>query len=284
MGDHYFPAGDLPRLRRGAHEFLRHRAALAWAHQHGGDRWEITLPPDVAALPERQRYRTHARQEARRLATAQLYDLDPETTASALCLGAALYQGARDEAVARVGRPGAVATMSARPPAETGFVRWQDGIGCNALGAPVVACHWGPWGPPGNGGRWLAWWADSHAMATAYAVQARSGGVRLDPGLLTREFGPLWYDHQDLLLPARASAPDEAGLPGPGTADTPPGDEAGTPGLMLLHITLATWHLLTGADGVQLTRNPAPAAEQDADHAAGLRPCLAVITATGGTA
>jgi hypothetical protein len=44
MSDHEFSPDDLPRLRQGAHGFLRRHAAHAWEHQHDGDRWEITLP------------------------------------------------------------------------------------------------------------------------------------------------------------------------------------------------------------------------------------------------
>jgi len=93
MGDHGLVAAELSRLRRSAHEFLRRHAARAWEHQHDGVRWDITLPPDVAGLPEHERYRAHARQEARRLAVAQLYDLDVQITALAAGHGAAIRQG-----------------------------------------------------------------------------------------------------------------------------------------------------------------------------------------------
>ena len=153
MSDHEFSPDDLPRLRRGAHGFLRRHAAHAWEHQHDGDRWEITLPPDVAALPEHQRFRVHARQEARRLAGAQLYDLDPEITGRAVCLGAAICQGRHEEAVALAGHPAVAATLEIQPPAASGFLRWREaGSDTTASGAPVVACHWGP--APGGGAGW----------------------------------------------------------------------------------------------------------------------------------
>src|ERR1035441_6760803 len=113
MGD--FPPRDLPRLRRGAYQFLRRYAALAWQFQHDGNRWEITLPPEVAALPGQKRYTAHARQEARRLARAQLYDLDSGTTRLAAGLGAALWQGRPEEAVALAGHPGDAATLEIQP-------------------------------------------------------------------------------------------------------------------------------------------------------------------------
>src|SRR5579859_7473439 len=97
MGDPGFLAAVLSRLRRGAHEFLRRHAARAWEHQHAGVRWDITLPPDVAALPEHERFLAHARQEARRLAVAQLYDLDAGITARAVGHGAAIRQGRHEE-------------------------------------------------------------------------------------------------------------------------------------------------------------------------------------------
>jgi len=162
MSDHEFSPDDLPRLRRGAYGFLRRYAASAWELRHDGDRWEITLPPDVAALPEHQRFRVHARQEARRLTGAQLYDLDPEITGRAVCLGAAICQGRHEEVVVLDGQPAVAATLEIQPPASSGFLRWRDGIGYNGLGAPVVACHWGP---ATGGGRWLAWWADSLATS-----------------------------------------------------------------------------------------------------------------------
>jgi hypothetical protein len=148
------------------------RRPRAWEHQDDGDRREITLPPDVAALPGHQRFRVHARQEARRLAGAQLCDLDPEITGRAACLGAAIGQGRHEEAVVLAGHPGVAATLGIQPPAASGFVRWRDGIGYNALGAPVVACHWGP--APG-GGRWLAWRAGSHAHGHRIRGAGQSG-------------------------------------------------------------------------------------------------------------
>jgi hypothetical protein len=269
MGD--FPPRDLPRLRRGAYQFLRRYAALAWQFQHDGNRWEITLPPEVAALPGQKRYTAHARQEARRLARAQLYDLDSGTTRLAAGLGAALWQGRPEEAVALAGHPGDAATLEIQPPAASGFVRWRNGIGSNGLGAPVVACHWGP---ASGGGLWLAWWADSHAMAAGYAAEIRAAGQPISAGAVTRIFGPLWYEYQELLRPRRGSARHGSSIPQPATAEAGPSSaEAGTPGPTLLHITLATWWLLTCPDAaVQLTRQPAPDAEQSADRAAGLCP------------
>ncbi len=255
MGDHGFLAPELSRLRRGAHEFLRRHAARAWEHQHAGVRWDITLPPDVAGLPELQRFRAHARQEARRLAVAQLYDLDAEITAQAVGHGAAIRQGRHEEAVALAGHPRVAATMGIDPPAASGFLRWRDpgGIGYNALGAPVLACHWGP--APG-GGTWLVW------------------GLYISAGSVIRIFGPLWYDPQELLGPGAGSTRHDSSMPepGPAVADTGPSSaEAGTPGPVLLYTTLATWQLLACPAAVNLSQQPVPAAEHAADRAAGLR-------------
>ena len=274
MGDHGFLAAELSRLRRGAHEFLRRYAVRAWEHQHDGVRWDITLPPDVAGLPEHERFRAHARQEARRLAVAQLYDLDAGITARAAGLGAAIGQGRHEEAVALAGHPRVAATMGIDPPAASGFARWRDpgGIGYNPLGAPVVACHWGP---ALGGGTWLAWWADGHAMAAGYAAQAQAAGLYISAGSVTRIFGPLWYDHQELLRPRAGSTRLGASNaePGPAVADAGSSSaEAGTPGLVLLYTTLATWRLLTSPNAVYLSQQPVPAAELAADRAAGLRP------------
>src|SRR5215469_8105104 len=145
MSDHGLLAAEVSWLRRGAHEFLRRHAARAWEHQHDGARWEITLPPDLAGLPGHERFRAHARQEARRLAVARLYDLDAQITARAAGLGAAIRQGRHEQAVALAGHSRVAATMGIDPPAASGFLRWRDrgGIGYSPLGAPVLACHWG---------------------------------------------------------------------------------------------------------------------------------------------
>jgi hypothetical protein len=253
---------------------LRRNAAHAWAHENEFGRWDITLPPDVAVLPGHKRYREHARQEARRLAMAQLYDLDAEITERAVHLGAAIYHGRHEEAAALAGSPRVAATLGIRPPAASGFLRWRDGIGYNGLGAPVVACHWGP----ALGGRWhwLAWWADSDAMAAAYAAEARAAGQHIEAGFgfVRQIFGPLWYDHQELLCTRANGIRNDAGIPEPGppAADAGlSGTEAGTPGLVLLYTTLATWCLLTSPDAVHLSQQPVPAAEQAADRAAGLQ-------------
>jgi len=126
MGDHDFLTGDLSRLRRGAHEFLRQHAARAGEHQHDGVRWDITLPPDVAGLPAHERFRVHARHEARRLAGAQLYDLDAEVTGQAADLGAAIRQGRHEEAVTLAGHSRVAAASGIDAPAASGFLRWRD--------------------------------------------------------------------------------------------------------------------------------------------------------------
>ena len=160
--------------------------------------------------------------------------------------------------------------MRIDPPAPAGFLRWRDpgGIGYSPLGAPVVACHWGP---ALGAGTWLAWWADGHAMAAGYAAQARAAGQHLPESSVTQIFGPLWYDHQELLRPAAGSTRHHDGIPGPAAANAgADGREAGTPGLVLLYTTLATWQLLA-CPAVDLSQQPVPAAGHAADRAAGLR-------------
>lgn len=263
--------GELARLRRAACEFMRQHAASAWEHEHDGDGMSIILPPDLARLPAQHRYRAHARHEAARLAAARLYDVDAEITAQAVVLAAAIRQEWHHQAVKTAGRQSVAATMGITAPARSGFMRWRDrdGIGYNGLGAPVVACHWGP--VPG-GGTWLAWWADGHVMATAYAAQAQAAGRHLPASATTRIFGPLWYDHQDLLRPARPpSATATSQSPDQEVTGAWPDEEAGTPGLVLLYTTLATWRLLASPAGVDLSQQPVPPAEKAADRAAGLR-------------
>ena len=96
----------------------------------------------------------------------------------------------------------------------------------------------------------MAWWADSRAMATAYAAQIQAHDEHLGAGILAEALGPLWFDHQDLLLPVNNSSPGTGGgrRPEPDAGEAP-GDQARTPGLVLLHTTLATWHLLARRDG-----------------------------------
>jgi hypothetical protein len=228
MGGHDFLAGDLSRLRRGAHEFLRRYAARAWEHQHDGVRWDITLPPDVASLPAHERFRVHARQEARRLAGAQLYDLDAEVTRQATGLGAAIRQGRHEEAVTLAGHPRVAAASGIDAPAASGFLRWRDpgGIGCNPLGAPVVACHWGP--APG-GGSWLAWWADGHAMAARYAAEAQAAGQYVSPGSVTGFSGHCGMTTRNCCAPARAVPATTPASPNPGQRSPMPAHPAPRP-------------------------------------------------------
>ena len=131
---------------------MRGPARPAWQFQAEDGELQITLPPDIAALPERERYQVHARREASRLARARLYDLDPDSTEAAVRSGAAIFEELHKEAVAWAGDPLVVATLGIQAPAASGFVRWQGGIGCNDLGAAVVVCHWGP--APGGGVGW----------------------------------------------------------------------------------------------------------------------------------
>lgn len=268
-------SGEVAWLRRGAHTFLCRNATRAWSHEENGDQWHIMLPPDIAALPEHKRYRTHARQEIRRLATAQLYDVEPVIAAHAANLGALIREGCHDQAVALAGHPAVAAGFGIQPPAKNGFVRWQGGIGHNGMGAAVVACHWGPWGLPANPGWWLAWWSDGFAMATGYAAQAREAGQILSPGMMAEVFGPLWYDTQTLLCATRPADQLAAADPAPDEA------EAVVLGLDLLYTTLVTWWLLTHPGAVQLTCQPLPEAEQAADRAAGLRPGPGTSAAEG---
>jgi hypothetical protein len=111
-------------------------------------------------------------------------------------------------------------------------------------------------------------------MATGYAAQAKAAGQYISPGLLTRIFGPLWYDHQELLRPGGGGTRHDGSIPelGPAADAGSSSAEAGTPGLALLYTTLATWWLLTCPDAVHVSQQPVPAAEQATDRAARLQP------------
>lgn len=262
---------EVSRLRRGAHAFLRRYAAPAWEQQDG---WEIFVPPEIDRLPERRRWRTHARQETRRLADAELYDVCPHLTERAVLLGAAIREDRHEEAAALAGHRNVVETLGIQAPATSGFLRWRDpyGISCNVRGAPIIACHWGP---ATGAGRWVVWWSDNYAMAKGYAAEAAGHGrgeqgVRLGVGVLSL-FGALWYDDQELLYPLDDETPAPDPAPADPTGDDPGGDTDPARNAQI-YTTLATWWLLTTPDtAIDLTRQPLPAAEQAADRAAGLR-------------
>ncbi len=141
MGDYDFLAGDLSRLRQGAHEFLRRYAARAWDHEHDGVRWDITLPPDVAGLPRMSGSGCTPGKRPAGSRGAQLYDVDAEVTGRAAGLGAAIRRGRHEEAATLADYPRVAATSGIDAPAASGFLRWQDpgGIGCIPEPGPVVA-------------------------------------------------------------------------------------------------------------------------------------------------
>lgn len=285
--DHHDPSpGTLLRLRRGAHEFLRRYAAKAWEHEHDGGRWEILLPPEVARLPERKRYRAHARQEAQRLADAALYDLDPETTRRAVQLGAAIREHRHHDVTALVGRPDVVDTVQIQPPAAAGFLRWRDpgGISYNARGVPIVVCHWGP----ADQGIWIVWWADSRAVIKSYGHEIKGTWAEsvLSIGSALPFFGPLWYSEQQLIWPYRDSAPESTARGTPAEPTVPASDTVAEPAtvdddvIAMLYTTLATWSLLADPPtGIHLQQHPPSEAEQTADRNAGLAtPAITVAT------
>jgi len=51
-------------------------------------------------------------------------------------------------------------------------------------------------------------------MAAAWAAEAETEGQHLDTSFVPLIFGPLWYDHQDLLRPRDAGTRD-SGIPNP---------------------------------------------------------------------
>jgi|SRR5437868_5834444 len=280
--DHQNPSSDtLLRLRRGAYEFLRRYAAKSWEHEHEGERWEIVLPPEVERLPERKRYRTHARQEAQRLKDAVLYDLDPLATRRAVQLGAAIREQRHHDVTARAGRPDVVDTLDIQPPTAAGFLRWRDpdGISYNSRGVPIVACHWGP---VADQGIWIVWWADSRTVIKSYGHEIKGTWAEsvLSTGMALPFFGPLWYSDQQLIWPHRDSALEKTApemRAEPVTVD----DEV----IALTYTTLATWSLLADPPtGIRLQQHPPSAAEWTADRNAGLPTHPITVATTARTA
>jgi hypothetical protein len=262
-------------LRRGAYQFLTHYAAFAWQTSFGDLAWNISVPPHMEALPEQHRYRTHARQEARRVAQADLYDVCPQTTRNARDIGAGIHQGPHRDAVRTAGHHDVIDTLGIQPPSPSGFLRWRDpdGIGRNDHGTPYVACHWGP---TPDAGRWLVWWSDTSTMAHHVATQtAHHFGLKhqqLSSQILSM-FGPLCYDRQQHLSPPTPQASPAADLPPETPAPAPASDDDATSDVDLLYTTLATWWLLTSPDtSLQLTRDEPSPAERIADRRIGLQP------------
>lgn len=165
------PHDRVPALRRGAYTFMRRHAATAWEFQQGPDGWEVFMPPEVQELPAPKRFRTHARQEAQRLADARFFALCPSSSAHAVEMGARCRQTAAD----LHGSDDVIDTFSIQPPTRHGFVWWQDpnGVGYGGNGAPILACHWGPYR---GGGSWLAWWSDNYAVTKGYKAEAHAEG------------------------------------------------------------------------------------------------------------
>ncbi|TDD31208.1 hypothetical protein E1287_27205 [Actinomadura sp. KC06] len=285
--DHHDPSpGTLFRLRRGAHEFLRRYAAKAWEHEHNGERWDLVVPPEVAKLPERKRYRAHARQEAQRLADAALYDLDPDATRHAVQFGAAIREHRHHDVTALAGRPDVVDTLDIQPPHPAGFLRWRDpgGISYNARGVPITVCHWGP---AARQGVWIVWWADSRAVIKSYGHESKGTWAEsvLSVGNALPFFGPLWYSDQQLIWPYRDSAPAHPTRK-PARPSAPAGDSAAEPitvdddVIAQLYTTLATWSLLADPPtGIHLHHHPPSDADQTADRNAGLTtPAITIAT------
>ncbi|REF00598.1 hypothetical protein [Thermomonospora umbrina] len=262
--------------RRGAYEFLRRYAPTAWTHEHGGKRWHILMPADVARLPEPRRYRVHARQEARRVNMAELFVVCPRTTERAVSGGRLLFDSTHQEAVEMAERPNVLSTAGITPPARHGFVVWQApaGVGAAEPPGPVVACHWGPLD---GGGTWIVWWSDQHAANARYRQQARAEGEEFRNetalGLLTT-LGRLLYDTQQQITPCTDEPIEHPQVEPDAPVDTREVD--------LLHTTLATWELLSGpVDGpTRLTRlDPEPHVAA-ADRRARLNPALVTYAHT----
>ncbi|MGK5558599.1 hypothetical protein ACSNOI_44055 [Actinomadura kijaniata] len=274
-----------PGLRRLAHGFLRHHASQAWLQGHHDKEWEILTPPRLELEPVPKRFRIHARQEARRLADAELFEFSTQATDTIVRIGARLRERLHPQTVLVHG-PGVVDTASILPPSPQGFVFWQDpnGVGYEPNGAPLIACHWGHLG---HDAYWLAWWCDTYT-GIKLARAEDGGAVKNQIGTLAY-FGPLFYAMQNLLSPRAATpkitgrpARDNRGLDGGlrGSADDPgEGDDDSV--IALLYTTLATWQALTApSPEIQLTHHAPCDATVAADRAASLTPRPVTLATT----
>lgn len=253
-------------LRRSTHRFLARFAVPFWGSQED----EPHVPPSLEHLHGDKRRKTLARQEARRLSRAALYDFDPTATALAVELGAMLRMGVHARAVMTTGRTSVVDSMDIRPPAPCGFLRWRTGVGYTIDGgAPIIACHWQKTAE----GCWIVFWADNHIAAKTM----RDRDTKFTPFLLQEYLkytGPLLYDFPLLMRPA---FPRAANQPHPSTPDLSAQylpDTTVDSETAMVYTLLGTWKAMAMTGATKRTQHEPSRADAMADRRAGVAPSI----------
>jgi hypothetical protein len=267
-------------LRRGVYVFLRDRAGTVWSHTHDGETLGRPVPPELERItPYPKRMRAHARQEAERLRSAVVYQLDAALTARAVELGARIREGVLPRVVEEVA-PNALDTLGITPPSPAGFVLYDDphGVGYSKIGAPLTVVHWGALAK--RRGTWMGFWYDSAMWLRYYKDDAMKdprtqslGWGRYTVTWLSQS-GPLMQDTADMISP-HGENPEVLFQPWDDPAECAPAVEQ----IALVHTVLATWELLTTPGLTDLREVPPDEEEAVLTRAQGL-PVIPAILAS----
>lgn len=249
--------------RRSTYRFLDRFAVAFWMSREE----EPLVPPSLGHLHGHKRRKALARQEARRLSQAALYDVDPTATALAVELGAMLRMGAHAQAVMTAGHASVVDSLGIKPPAPCGFLRWGTGVGYTIDGgAPIIACHWEQTAE----GCWIVFWADN--FAAAEVMRTRDS----QPTFFIKEYlkftGPLLYDYPLLMCPALAHAAEPSQPTPPDRAAQHVTDSTVDPETAMVYTLLGTWKALEMTSATRRTLHEPPRADAMADRRAGVNP------------
>jgi hypothetical protein len=272
MSDGTIVPEEICRLRRSTHTFLARYGKHFWATLLASGEGPLDVPPALEALPDAQRPKALARDEAKRLSQAALFCLDAKASDLAVELGATIRTAAHPAAVMTAGHPNVVASMNIAPPASYGFLRWTNSVGYSTAGAPIIACHWGRI-PEGF---WLVYWADNHVVADLIGgPQRRLSGQMRDDYL--KFSGPLYYEYSAVIRPHQPGSTAPSAQPlmqGPCAAEVD--DDTA-----LIYTILGTWAVLTMPGLAELTQHEPSHAEALADRRAGIT--SSAVTHAAGT-
>lgn len=250
-------------LRRSTHRFLVRFAVAFWMSRED----EPLVPPSLGHLHGHRRRKALARQEARRLSRAALYDFDPAATALAVELGAMLRMGAHAQAVMIAGRANVVDSMGIEPPAPCGFLRWGTGVGYTIDGgAPIIACHWDKTAE----GCWIVFWADNYVAAEVMRTRDSQ------PTFFIREYlkftGPLLYDYPLLIRPALIHAREPSQPTPPGPAEQHVTDSTVDSETAMVYTLLGAWKAMAMTGATTRTLHEPSRADAMVDRRAGVLP------------
>jgi hypothetical protein len=253
MSDFPISPDDMRALRRAVHAFLLAYGAAYWIAQMNEGAAMPNLPPTLDQVPAAARPLALAYDEARRVAVAPMYCLDPGATALAVKVGATTRPAAQ-RAMAGPADP----AEGNSPPSSFGFLRWANGVSYSSLGIPIIACHWGPI----DDCYWVVFWSDNYALAE---IGEKEHHLSRETSREYLEFsGPLFYEHS-LLIPPVGVAEVTGGCELP-VADGVV-DEAA-----LVYTLRGTWATLTVSGMATLTRHGPIKIDRAADLLNGMEP------------